>query len=215
MSDGETKLARRQVLEGGVGIAGLAASAGLSFWSAFALAQGEELVPFTDMPEGSVADTRPNGVHWLDTRTIDGFYTSNDDFYVVHHYNTPEIARAAHRLNVTGLVQRPAQFTMAELTAMPKTEIDAGFECGGNNQFRFHGLIGNARWGGVSLRTLLSQAGVRRDGIEVVFYGADAGTENVRDIDVEQAFGRSMEFTDAMSYELVTVATRAWRPGSP
>lgn len=201
--DTNVNLPRRQMLEGGAGLAGLAAAGALPFWSAFALAQDEELVPFTDMPADSVADTMPNGVHWLDTRTIDGFYTPNDDFYVVHHYNTPEISRAAHRLSVTGLVQRPVELTMAELMAMPKTQIDAGFECGGNNQFRFHGLIGNARWGGVSLRTLLSQAGVRREGIEVVFYGADAGTENIRDIDVEQAFGRSMEFTDAMSSDAI------------
>jgi len=206
MSDEAPKFGRRQVLEGGIGMTGWAATAGMPFWSQLALAQGEELVPFTDMPAESVADTMPNGVHWLDTRGIDGFYTPNDDFYVVHHYNQPELDSASHRLRITGLVARPAEYSLADLMAMPKAEIDAGFECGGNNRLRFHGLIGNARWGGVSLRSLLSAAGVRREGIEVVFYGADSGTENIRDIDVEQSFGRSMEFTDAMS----TDAILAW-----
>lgn len=199
MSNQETKLQRRQILEGGIGIAGMAATAGMPFWSQLALAQGQELVPFTDMPEESVADTMPNGIHWLDTRSIDTFYTPNDDFYVIHHYNTPEIRSADHALRLTGLVHRPTTLSMADLQAMPKVEIDAGFECGGNSRVRFNGLIGNARWGGVPLRTVLSEAGVRREGIEVVFYGADKGMENVRDLDVEQAFGRSMEFNDAMT----------------
>jgi DMSO/TMAO reductase YedYZ molybdopterin-dependent catalytic subunit len=203
MSEQESKLQRRQVLESGIGIAGIAATAGMPFWSQLALAQGEELVPFTDMPEDSVADTMPNGVHWLDTRTIDSFYTPNDDFYVIHHYDQPELSAARHELRVTGLVQRPATLSLADLRSMPKVEVDAGFECGGNNRLRFHGLIGNARWGGVRLRDLLSQVGVRREGIEIVFYGADKGTENVRDIDVEQAFGRSMEYTDAMNSDAV------------
>ncbi|MGD2167643.1 MAG: molybdopterin-dependent oxidoreductase, partial [Gammaproteobacteria bacterium] len=203
MSEQDSRLGRRQVLESGIGIAGIAATGSLPFWSQLALAQGEELVPFTDMPEESVADTMPNGVHWLDTRSIDSFYTPNDDFYVVHHYNTPELSAAGHELRITGLVQRPATLSLADLRSMPKTEIDAGFECGGNNRFRFHGLIGNARWGGVSLRALLSEVGVRREGIEIVFYGADQGAENIRDIDVEQSFGRSMEYTDAMSSDAV------------
>lgn len=203
MSDHDAKLPRRQVLEGGLGIAGVAATAGMPFWSQLALAQGEELVPFADMPEDSVADTMPNGVHWLDTRTIDSFYTPNDDFYVVHHYNTPELQAANHELRITGLVQRPTTLSMADLRSMPKTEVDAGFECGGNNRLRFHGLIGNARWGGVSLSALLSEVGIQREGIEIVFYGADKGMENIRDIDVEQSFGRSMEFDDAMSADAV------------
>lgn len=203
MSDREKTLQRREVLEGGLGIAGAAVTAGMPFWSGLALAQGEALVPFADMPEESIAAAMPNGVSWLDTRFIDTFYTPNEDFYVVQHYNTPEISADEHQLSITGLVQRPTTLNLDDLRSMPKVEIDAGFECGGNNRVRFHGLIGNARWGGVSLQALLSEVGVRREGIEVVFYGADTGTENIRDIDVEQSFGRSMEFNDAMSADAI------------
>src|SRR5690606_24567686 len=76
---------------------------------------------------------------------------------------------------------------------------DAGFECGGNSERLFQGLIGNARWVGCSLRDLLEEAGVRPDGIEVVFYGADKGMENIRDVNIEQAFGRSLHSDDALS----------------
>jgi DMSO/TMAO reductase YedYZ molybdopterin-dependent catalytic subunit len=180
------------------------ATASMPFWSQLALAADEELVPFTDMPEGFVAPpVTPGGFHYLDTRGIDSFYTPNDDFYIVQHYNQPTIADADYRLRISGLVKRPTELSLAALKRRPKIEIDAGFECGGNSPNLFHGLIGNARWGGVRLSEVLSDAGILREGIEVVFYGADKGTENIRDVDVEQSFGRSMEFNDAMESDAI------------
>ncbi|HEY5623842.1 MAG TPA: sulfite oxidase [Gammaproteobacteria bacterium] len=195
---------RREVIKTGVAVGGLAATASMPFWSQLALAQDEELVPFTDMPEGWVAPpVAPGAIHFLDTRLIDSFYTPIDDFYIVQHYNQPEIAEDAHRLKITGLVDNPLELTLDELKSRPRMEIDAGFECGGNRQTMFHGLIGNARWAGTSLRELLLDAGIQDAGIEVVFYGEDAGTENIRDRDVEQNFGRSMHFTDALNPDVI------------
>ena len=203
MSD-ERETGRREVLKSGLALGGLAATAGMPFWSKLALAQDEELVPFTDVPaEYAVAPAQPNSVHFLDTRTIDSFYTDNDDFYIVQHYNQPEMSNEDYRLRITGLVDRPLEFTLAELKSMSKVEIDAGFECGGNRQDFYHGLIGNAKWGGVRLNDLLKNAGVQDAGIEVVFYAADKGTENIRDTDVEQAFGRSMHIDDAMRSDVI------------
>src|SRR5690606_21168837 len=78
-----------------------------------------------------------------------------------------------------------------------------GFECGGNNPNLFNGLIGNARWGGVRLRDLLAEAGVQDGGIEVVFYGADKGMEEIRGAQVEQNFARSMHIDDALRPEVL------------
>ena len=203
MSD-ERETGRREVLKSGLAMGGLAATAGMPFWSKLALAQGEELVPFTDVPEGySVAPKAPGITHFVDTRYIDSFYTSNDDFYVVQHYGQPEVDVDNHRLRITGLVERPLEFTLAELKRKPKFEIDAGFECGGNRQDFYHGLIGNAKWGGIRLRDLLNDAGVQDDGVEVVFHAADKGMENIRSTDVEQAFARSMHIDDAMRSEVM------------
>jgi DMSO/TMAO reductase YedYZ molybdopterin-dependent catalytic subunit len=161
--------------------------------------QGEVLVPFVDVPDGFTAPpVTPGAMHFLDTRQIDTFYTSADDFYIVQHYNQPVIEKSGYTLRLTGLVERPLSIAYADLIARNKVEIDAGFECGGNNANLFHGLIGNARWGGIRLRDLLREARVQTEGIEAVFYGADTGTENVRDRDVEVAFGRSMHIDDAM-----------------
>ena len=200
----DRELDRREVLKSGVALGGLAATAGMPFWSKLALAQGEELVPFTDVPEGyAVAPKAPGAIHFVDTRYIDSFYTSNEDFYVVQHYGQPEVDVDSYALKFTGLIDNPLEFTLDELKAMDKVEIDAGFECGGNRQDFYHGLIGNAKWGGVRLSDMLKQAGVQDDGIEVVFYAADVGKENIRDTDVEQAFARSMHIDDAMREEVL------------
>ena len=195
---------RRDVLKGGIALGGLAATAGMPFWSRLALAQGEELVPFTDVPERFAAPpVVPGGIHFLDTRDIESFYTPVGDFYIVQHYNQPEIAEEDYRLRITGMVDRPMEFTLAALRDRPKVEIDAGFECGGNRAEIFQGLIGNARWGGVRLRELLLEAGIQEPGLEVVFYGADAGTESIREQRVEQNFGRSMHRDDALLPEVM------------
>ncbi len=203
MSD-EHQTDRREVLKNGLALGGVAATAGMPFWSKLALAQGEELVPFTDVPDGyAVAPKAADATHFLDTRYIDSFYTSNDDFYVVQHYGQPQIPVDDYRLRITGLVDRPLEFSLAELKSRDKVEIDAGFECGGNVHNIFHGLIGNAKWGGVRLNDVLRDAGAQDAGIEVVFYGADMGAENIRATDVEQAFARSMHIDDAMRSEVI------------
>jgi DMSO/TMAO reductase YedYZ molybdopterin-dependent catalytic subunit len=190
---------RREVLKSGLSLSAFAATAGLPFWSKLALGADEELVLFTDMPPDFVAPpVAPGASHYLDSRTISGFYTPNDDFYIVQHYAQPTEINNNLILKLTGMVDKPMELSMADIKARPKMEIDAGFECGGNSPRVFQGLIGNARWGGTSLGALLREAGVQTGGIEVVFYGSDVGTETVRDLSIDQAFGRSMHINDAM-----------------
>jgi DMSO/TMAO reductase YedYZ molybdopterin-dependent catalytic subunit len=189
---------RREILKSGMSVAAFAATAGLPFWSKLALGAGEELVPFTDMKDFSAPPVTPGAIHYLDSRTISSFYTPNEDFYIIQHYNQPDVNAASYRLKVTGMVDKPMELSLADIKARPKMEIDAGFECGGNSARLFQGLIGNARWGGTSLGALLREAGVQSGGIEVVFFGHDRGPETIRDINVEQSFGRSMHISDAM-----------------
>ena len=138
---------RRAVLKTGLSLGTLAATASLPFWSRLTLAAEEVLVPFSDMPEDFRAPpVAPGAIHYLDTRSINSFYTPNDDFYIVQHYNQPQIAADDFRLTVTGLVNTPLELSLADIKARPKVELDAGFECGGNSEGLFQGLIGNARW---------------------------------------------------------------------
>lgn len=199
----DEKIDRRTMLKRTVntGLA-LGAVSGLAQWGMPALAQGEVLIPFTDMPEDfSRGPAIPGGTHFLDTRQISDFYSDNKDFYVVQHYNQPDVDVNSFRLKVTGLVEREMEYTLSDLQAMSQFEIDAGFECGGNSPAIYHGLIGNAHWSGVRLKDILQASGIKPEGEEVVFFGADVGTETIRDTDVEQNFARSLSVDYAMRNE--------------
>lgn len=200
----ENDQSKRTLLKGGLALGALASSAALPFWSRLARAAEEELIPFSDMPPNFTAPpVAPGAIHYLDSRLIDTFYTPNDDFYLVQHYDQPVLDPASYRLRVTGLVDNPLELSLDELRQLPPVEIDAGFECGGNSNNLFHGLIGNARWKGARLADVLQGAGLQDAGREVVFYGADKGMETIRDRQVEQAFGRSMQVEDARRPEVL------------
>jgi DMSO/TMAO reductase YedYZ molybdopterin-dependent catalytic subunit len=77
-------------------------------------------------------------------------------------------------------------------------------ECSGNHGFPwFTSGIGTARWGGTPLAPLLRQAAVRDHAREVVFWGSDAGVEEVRQIKMPQHFARSMSLADAMDSNIL------------
>ncbi len=194
---------KRDLLKGAVGTGVLAATSAMTIPGLFpAMAQGERLVPFTDVPDTfRVGPVRPNATHYLDTREIDSYFTDNDDFYLVQHYGQPEIDNDSYRLRVTGMVDRELEFSLADLMNKDVMEQQVGFECGGNGQRLFHGLIGNAYWRGATLKTLLEEAGIQEGAKEIVFFGADIATEEIRGREVEKAFARSLSIEDAMRPE--------------
>jgi DMSO/TMAO reductase YedYZ molybdopterin-dependent catalytic subunit len=159
------------------------------------------LVPFTDLPENVNLTPAPDR-RVLDVRTIDGVLTPREQFFTIQHYGHPDVDAATYRLAVSGLVGRPLWLSLAELQKMRRTDLVFGFECSGNRR----PLQGNAscgRWTGVPLRAVLDMAGVKPEGREVVFFGADRGEEEVEfrgnTFKVEQQFGRSMARDQALS----------------
>ena len=197
-----TQHSRRDILKSSLALAGLSV-AGVPDWVLPALAQGETLVPFTDLPEkitlAPAADRR-----MIDIRTIDGPLTPADQFFTIQHYGHPEIDPAAFRLKITGLVDRPKSLSLDDLRKMKSAELIAGFECSGNRR-PLQGLCSNGRWTGVPLRTVLEQAGVKPQVREVVFFGADHGEEEVefrtQKYKVDQQYGRSLSRDQALSPE--------------
>src|SRR5882672_3443396 len=186
---------RRDVIKGGlVAAAGLAAL-GVPEWAVPVLAEGETLVPFTDIP-ANFATNPSDVVRVLDIRKIDNGPTPKDQFFTTQHYGHPAIDPAAFRLKITGLVDHPKSFTVDEIKAMGREEVPAAFECSGNGRGRVQGFASNGRWTGVPLRKVLKEAGLKADGHEVVFFGADHGEEEAefrqQKIKLDQAFGRSM-----------------------
>jgi DMSO/TMAO reductase YedYZ molybdopterin-dependent catalytic subunit len=193
---------RRDILKGGLAMAGLGL-AGVPEWALPLLAQGETLVPFTDLPESvNVAPAPDRRV--LDIRKIDGPFTPRDQFYTIQHYGHPPVDETAFRLKVSGLVDRPLSLSLDELRKIRAAELVAGFECSGNRR-PLQGLSSNGRWTGVPLRAVLDRAGVKAQGREFVFFGADRGKEEVefrtQKFEVEQQFGRSLSRDQALSGE--------------
>ncbi len=88
-----------------------------------ALAQGETDVPFTDLPKNFNPSGNPNAAtRQLDIRKIDGMLTPKDQFFTTQHFTKPEIDPAKYRLKFTGMVNKPAEFTLADLKTMKSTE---------------------------------------------------------------------------------------------
>jgi hypothetical protein len=80
---------RRDVLKGSLAAAGLAAL-GIPEWAVPALAAGETVVPFTDIP-ANFATNPSDVVRVLDIRTIDNAPTPKDQFFTTQHYGHPTI----------------------------------------------------------------------------------------------------------------------------
>jgi DMSO/TMAO reductase YedYZ molybdopterin-dependent catalytic subunit len=168
-----------------------------------ALAQGEVVVPFTDSHQNFNATPAPDR-RLFDTRALNGAYTPKDQFFTTQHYGHPEIDPAAFRLKVSGQVNSTLNLSLDDLRKMGNTELIAGFECSGNRR-PLQGLIGNGRWNGVPLKTVLDKAGLKADAQEIVFFGADRGKETVafrgNNFDVEQQYGRSLPRARALAAE--------------
>jgi DMSO/TMAO reductase YedYZ molybdopterin-dependent catalytic subunit len=194
---------RREILKGGLAAAGLSVL-GIPEWALPAMAQGEELVAFTDIPENFNTNPVPTR-RILDLRAIDGRFTPRDQFFTTQHHDFPTIDPASFRLKVTGLVEREMNLSLDDIRGMGPSDLDAGFECSGNSARPIEGLAGNARWTGVALSTVLNKAGVKPEGREIVFFGTDHGEEEVefrgRKFTVDQQYGRSMSKDHALSGE--------------
>jgi DMSO/TMAO reductase YedYZ molybdopterin-dependent catalytic subunit len=191
---------RRAILKGTVA----AAAAGLFAlpdWVMPVLAQGETVVPFTDLP-ATVNFTPSPVTRQLDVRTITGPFTPKDQFFTTQHYGHPDVDPVAFRLKVTGLVERPLSLSLDDLHKLGTTDLVAGFECSGNRR-PLQGLSSNGKWTGVPLKKVLDRAGVKSDAREFVFFGADKGNEDVefrtQSYKVEQQFGRSLPREKALS----------------
>jgi DMSO/TMAO reductase YedYZ molybdopterin-dependent catalytic subunit len=192
-------ISRRELLvQGSAVLAGLALSHAPWVAQAFPSRPGEEVIPWTDQPPANPVPEVVSNLHpWEE---LGAWLTPNDKFFRVAHYNKPVIDDKAWALEITGLVKQPMRLTLPELKARPRQEVVFTLECSGNHGFPwFTSGIGTAKWAGTPLASLLKEAGVLDQGIEVVFWGSDAGEEEVRQIKMPQHFARSMSLADAMN----------------
>lgn len=86
----------------------------------------------------------------------------------------PRVNADTWRLRVTGMVDRPLEFTLADLLAMPLIEESVTLSCVSNEVGG--DLVGNALWRGVRLDDVLRQAGVQSGATQLVGRSVDGFT---------------------------------------
>ncbi len=116
---------------------------------------------------------------------LDGFFTSNNLFYIRNHFAAPSLDAKSWRLKVVGAVERPLEFTLEAIRALPSRTLPVTLECAGNGRAFLvpktkgvqweMGAVSTAEWTGVPLAAVLEKAGVRPGAVEVILEGADRG----------------------------------------
>jgi DMSO/TMAO reductase YedYZ molybdopterin-dependent catalytic subunit len=191
-------ISRRTVLKGGsAALAGLSVLRLTGPAHAFPHSQDADVIPWLDQPD-------PNPVpeiivQQLDWERLDAWLTPTEAFFVIQHFDQPELDEADWRLEIAGLVERPLTLSLADLKARARQEVTCTLECSGNSGLPFFpGGIGTATWAGTSLAALLEEAGVQEAGSEVVCWGADAGEQTWREVTLTEQFARSLALDDAL-----------------
>jgi DMSO/TMAO reductase YedYZ molybdopterin-dependent catalytic subunit len=111
----------------------------------------------------------------LDVAGLTPLYVPNARFYRIDTaLRVPQVDPATWSLRVHGEVERPFELSYDELLALPQVEADITIACVSNEVGG--SLVGNARWQGVPLRTLLERAGVRRGGTQLLGRSVDGFT---------------------------------------
>jgi DMSO/TMAO reductase YedYZ molybdopterin-dependent catalytic subunit len=189
---------REFIIKGSAACAGLAAFFGTRHVHAFPSRRGEKVVKWLDqLPPNPVPKVIKNQLVWED---FDSWVTPNDKFFSIAHFNRPVIDESNWKLEIGGQVKKPTALTLTEIKSRPRQEVTFTVECSGNTGLPFfNGGIGNARWAGTPLASILKEVEVLDSGIEVVFWGADEGEITRADnVKFKQNFARSMSLADAM-----------------
>jgi DMSO/TMAO reductase YedYZ molybdopterin-dependent catalytic subunit len=183
--------ARRQLLQAAGAWAVAASPAG-----ALAQAVSQDGVSLADGPRPLVqypgkrplirVSTRPPHLETPFEVFNGGPITPNDAFFVRYHLaDIPlSIDPDTYRLAVRGAVKTPLSLSLAELKSLgTPVEVVAVNQCSGNSRGfssprvfgaqLANGAMGNARWVGVPLKTVLERAGVAAGALQVAFDGLD------------------------------------------
>ncbi|SMX30302.1 TMAO/DMSO reductase [Pelagimonas phthalicica] len=175
------------------------------------LGDGVDATPY-GLPISHEGDVIRRNVEWLTADTIssinftpihalDGTITPQGCAFERHHSGAIELKKEDYRLMINGLVDNPLVFTYADLERFPRQNHIYFCECAANTGMEWagaqlngaqftHGMIHNMEYSGVTLRTLLEEAGLDAAGDLkdkwVYVEGADASS-NGRSIPMEKA----------------------------
>ena len=140
--------------------------------------------------------------------------TPNDVFFDRNQGKIPDfpVSLKDWALTIDGQINEPLTLDMEGLLRRPKATVSNTLECSGNSRSLLEkkasgnpwtiGGIGNAVWGGVWLKDLLRDAGLKERAAHVAFAGMDtplgkAGIKFVRSIPIEKAMSSTL-----LAYEM-------------
>jgi sulfite dehydrogenase (cytochrome) subunit A len=136
--------------------------------------------------------------------------TPNDAFFVRYHLaNIPlDIDPDTFSVEIKGAVDKPLTLSLSDIKNLPLDEIVAVNQCSGNSRGFFNprvaggqlanGAMGNARWKGVPLKTVLDKAGVQAKAKQVVFAGMDGPV-----LDKTPDFAKALDIDHARNGEVM------------
>lgn len=146
----------------------------------------------------------------------EGAITPNDAFFVRYHLAgiPTSIDLDTFTISVKGKVDTPLTLSVADLKKLDAIEYVAVNQCSGNSRGLFaprvaggqlaNGAMGNAKWRGVPLKTVLQKAGVQAGAKQVRFDGVDgpvlpATPDFVKALDVDHALDGEVMIAYAMN----------------
>jgi len=114
--------------------------------------------------------------------------TPTSQFYVRSHFAVPKLDAKSWTLKVGGHVEKPRDFSLDDLKALPTVEKSLLLECAGNGriflvpqvrglQWAFGG-VGQAAWTGIPIAAILDLVRPKAGAVEVLLTGADKGPVN-------------------------------------
>jgi sulfane dehydrogenase subunit SoxC len=129
--------------------------------------------------------------------------------YLLIHYDIPAVDVATWRLTVGGHVAQRLSLSLDDLREREAVVVTATMECAGNGRAALAPrpisqpwlleAVGTARWRGVRLASLLEEAQLLDQAVDVVFTGLDRGIEK----GVEQSYQRALPVEAALSDEVL------------
>ncbi|MEO9189683.1 MAG: molybdopterin-dependent oxidoreductase [Acetobacteraceae bacterium] len=141
----------------------------------------------------------------------EGVITPNDAFFVRYHLAAIPVDSLdpdTFTLAVKGAVRTALTLNLAQLKALPNVELVAVNQCSGNSRGFFeprvaggqsgNGAMGNARWRGVALKTVLDHAGVQASAVQVRFDGMDGPV-----MDTTPDFAKALDIDHARDGEVM------------
>jgi DMSO/TMAO reductase YedYZ molybdopterin-dependent catalytic subunit len=148
----------------GLGAVAVAASGRALSNRSTGFTSGGSATPPPPLPQVAPPVSIPNGF------AVDGLsplITPTADFYRIDTaFTYPKVDLDTWRLRISGLVDRPMEFSYEELVAMPQVNLPVTIACVSNTVGG--DLVGTANWQGIELSILLDMAGVQTGGTQIV-----------------------------------------------